>query len=68
MSDLYAMMITSSTKGSKMKTSQPDWLNDLYTCECNLFMCPVCDPDFYVDQWREEQMSFLPDDDLEPPF
>jgi hypothetical protein len=68
MSDPYAMMKSSSTKGFKMKTSTPDFLNDLYTCECNLFMCPICDSDFYVDMYREEQMSDFIPDDVEPPF
>lgn len=49
------------------KTSSPDWMNDLYNCDCDLFMCPICDSDFYVDMARDDEMSFFPEDDT-PPF
>ena len=51
-----------------IKTSSPDWVTDLYSCDCELFMCPICDSDFYVDMAREDSMVFLPEEDLEPPF
>ena len=68
------MVIPSSTKGNLMtqisfapKTSTPDWMEDMLTCSCEMHMCPMCDPDFYVDMAYEDEMCFMPDD-ATPPF
>ena len=45
------------------KTSTPDWMTDMATCDCLLSMCPVCDSDFYYDM----SLDFIPADST-PPF
>jgi len=37
------------------KTSSPDWMFDGIPCECEMIMCPECDPDFFYDEMCEQE-------------
>jgi len=49
-----------------VKTSTPDWME--VSCECEMLMCPICDPDFFYDQMREDAGCWDEAFELEPPF
>ena len=49
-----------------VKTSTPDWMD--VACECEMLMCPMCDPDFFYDQMREDAGCWDEAFEMETPF
>lgn len=50
-----------------VKSSNPDWATDNVTCNCQNAMCPLCDPDFYFELNRDQDLVFIPEI-IEPTF
>jgi hypothetical protein len=53
------------------KTSAPCWLVGALDCmDCGEPMCPNCDPDFYYDMHKEDQIMWdeISIATVEPPF
>ena len=53
------------------KTSAPCWLVGEMDCmDCGIPMCPNCDPDFFYDMHKEDQIMWdeISTATVEPPF